>query len=238
MTDQPKAIFFDLDGTLLDPSDATLEADWHATLVACNDGSFDVEKLVPHLHEIRIAFWKDAERARRGRTDLIWAREAIVRDAFDRIGVTNDPLATRIGADYFMRRDNAMALFPSAIETLEHFRAMNVRTALITNGGAAGQRGKVERFALAPYFDCIVIEGEFGVGKPDERVFQHALAAVGCDPSSAWMVGDNLVADIETPHRLGMHTVWVDADARGLPASAAVQPHRTVRSVAELMPSR
>lgn len=128
-----------------------------------------------------------------------------------------------------------MALFPRAIETIEHFRSAGVRTALITNGGASGQRGKVERFALAPYFDCVVIEGEFGVGKPDERVFQHALAAVGCDPSSAWMVGDNLVADIETPHRLGMHTVWVDADARGLPASAAVRPHRTVGSIAELV---
>ena len=40
MTNVPKAIFFDLDGTLLDPSDATLEADWHASLIECGDGSF------------------------------------------------------------------------------------------------------------------------------------------------------------------------------------------------------
>ena len=236
-TDQPKAIFFDLDGTLLDPSDATLEADWHASLIECNDGSFDAGSLLPHLHEIRVGFWKDAERARRGRTDLTWARESIVQDAFARIDVTNDELATRISANYHARRQAAMALFPRAIETIEQVRIAGIRTALITNGGASGQRGKVERFALAPYFDCIVIEGEFGVGKPDERVFRHALAAVGCGPNSAWMIGDSLEADIVTPHRLGMHTVWVDAEARGLPESAAVRPHRTVRSVAELMPS-
>jgi len=235
MTEQPKAIFFDLDGTLLDPSDATIEADWRASCEACCDGAFEVDRLLPHLHEIRIGFWKDAERARRGRADLMWARESIVRDAFAKIGLTNDKLAARIGADYFERREAAIALFPSAVETVERIRAMGIRTALITNGGAAGQRSKVERFALAPYFDCIVIEGEFGVGKPDERVFHHALSAVGSSPEQTWMVGDNLEADIATPHRLGMHTVWVDAEARGLPASAAIQPHRIVRTIAELV---
>jgi FMN phosphatase YigB (HAD superfamily) len=49
------------------------------------------------------------------------------------------------------------------------------------------------------------------------------------------MVGDNLEADIATPHRLGMHTIWVDAQARGLPKKAAVQPHRILRSIAELL---
>jgi putative hydrolase of the HAD superfamily len=109
--------------------------------------------------------------------------------------------------------------------------------ALLTNGEARNQRRSVETHALERYFDCIVIEGEFGTGKPDERVFRHALAATGCDPERAWMVGDNLEADIATPYRLGMHTVWVDADARGLPASAPVRPHRIVRAIAELVPS-
>lgn len=238
MTDQPQAIFFDLDGTLLDPSDATLEADWRASCEAYGDGTFDVDRLLPHLHGVRIGFWKDAERSRRGRADLMWARGAVVRDAFAKIDLTDNNLAARIASDYFERRDAAITLFPSAVETVERVRAMGIRTALITNGGAVGQRGKVERFALAPYFDCIVIEGEFGVGKPDERVFHHALASVGCTAESAWMVGDNLEADIATPHRLGMHTIWLDADARGLPASAAARPHRIVRSIAELMPPR
>jgi FMN phosphatase YigB (HAD superfamily) len=50
------------------------------------------------------------------------------------------------------------------------------------------------------------------------------------------MVGDNIHADIETPLRLGMHTVLVrDGDAQPAPASEA-RPHRTVRSIAELLP--
>jgi putative hydrolase of the HAD superfamily len=235
---QPAAVFFDLDGTLLDPSDATLEEDWRASCEACADGSFEVAQLMPHVHEVRNWFWKDAERARHGRLDLAWARQQIVIDAFERAGLKPDKeLAARIGADYFERREAAMAMFPAAIATVEHFRAKGIGTALITNGGAEGQRAKVERFALEPYFDCIVIEGEFGCGKPDERVFRHALAATNSEPERTWMIGDNFDADITTPHRLGMHTVWIDTDALGRSPVASVTPHRIIRSIAELLAS-
>ena len=87
---------------------------------------------------------------------------------------------------------------------------MGVKLALITNGSAEGQRGKVVRFELERFFGCIVIEGEFGVGKPDERVYKHALAALATDPEDAWMVGDNLEWEVAVPQRLGLRGIWVD----------------------------
>ena len=80
-----------------------------------------------------------------------------------------------------------------------------------------------------------MIEGEFGCGKPDERVFHHALSSITCDAENAWFVGDNLEADITVPHRLGMHTVWVDEAGAGLPEPAAVVPHRVIRGIRELL---
>ena len=97
--------------------------------------------------------------------------------------------------------------------------------ALVTNGAAISQRQTIDRFGLASYFECIVIEGEFGAGKPDERVFHHALGAVSCQPEHAWFVGDNLEADIATPHRLGMHTIWIDEAGEAAPPSAPRPPH-------------
>ena len=110
-----------------------------------------------------------------------------------------------------------------------------LKMALITNGNAISQRRSINRFALTRYFDCIVIEGEFGVGKPDERVFRHALASCAVEPARTWMIGDNLEADIVTPHRLGMHTIWVDESGVGVPADADAKPHRIVRHVRELL---
>ncbi len=236
-TPQPHAIFFDLDGTLLDPSDATLEDDWRASVQTCCDGSYDIEQLLRHVHAVRHWFWGDTDRARRGRLDLNWARTTIVQEAFERAGWdSNIALASQIGADYFERREAAMALHDAATSILNRVRADGIRTALITNGGAAMQRSKVDRFGLEQYFDCIVIEGEFGAGKPDERVFRHALTATGCEPERTWMIGDNFDADIVTPHRLGMYTWWIDATGAGVPADAAVQPHRVIASVADFLP--
>jgi putative hydrolase of the HAD superfamily len=128
--------------------------------------------------------------------------------------------------------------YPSAIDTLDALRARGVRMALLTNGEAKNQRRSVVQHKLEQYFDCVVIEGEFGIGKPDERVFRHALQACSSEPSSTWMVGDSLEADIAPTIALGMHTVWVDELGDGLPHTSKVHPHRIVRAISELVQER
>jgi putative hydrolase of the HAD superfamily len=113
-------------------------------------------------------------------------------------------------------------------------RASGHRLALLTNGAAVAQRRKITRFELADLFDSILVEGELGFGKPDERVYARALSALDVKPSEAWMVGDNLEWDVAAPQRLGLRGVWIDARGRGLPAGSAVRPDHIVRSLAEL----
>ncbi|TAK58305.1 MAG: HAD family hydrolase [Dehalococcoidia bacterium] len=234
MPDAPKAVFFDLDGTILD-WETGMEDSWLASCERHCDGAHTPAQLHEAIRTRRTWFWSDGERAYRGRMDLDAASREIVRYAFSDLGRADTATADLLGDHYRGLRAAAIEPFPGAIETIEALHRRGVPLALITNGGARSQRSSIEKFGLERYFDCIVVEGEFGVGKPDERVFRHALAAAACDPAEAWMVGDNLIADIETPCRLGMHTVWVDAHARGLPKGATVQPHRIVRSIAELV---
>lgn len=230
----PKAILFDMDGTILDWQTG-MEESWRASCEAHCDGSYEPARMHEAIRSRRSWFWDDVERSARGRLDLDGASREVVRHAFADLGLEGDAIAGRIADDYRARRTAGITPYPGAIETLAAFRERGMPMALVTNGAALSQRASIERFALASYFDCIVIEGEFGCGKPDERVFRHALSAVACGPEHAWMVGDSLEADIAMPHRLGMHTVWVDAAETGLPENAPVRPHRTVRGIAELV---
>jgi putative hydrolase of the HAD superfamily len=234
VTDSPKAVFFDMDGTILD-WETGMEDSWLASCERHCDGTQTPAQMHEAIRARRTWFWADEERAYHGRMDLDAASRWIVRHAFADLGRADVATADRLGDHYRSLRAEAIAPYPGAIETIEALHRRAVALALITNGGARSQRRSIEKFALERYFGCIVVEGEFGVGKPDERVFRHALAATACDPADAWMVGDNLTADIETPHRLGMHTVWVDPHDRGVPADAGVRPHRIVRSIAELV---
>jgi len=110
-----------------------------------------------------------------------------------------------------------------------------VRLALITNGPALGQRAKLERFGLAHFFEHILIEGEFGAGKPDERVYRHMLdqLCVSCD--AIWSIGDDLERDIAAPQRLGLTAIWVDAASRGLPTDCAVSPDHIITGLRDLL---
>jgi len=239
MTEQPRAIFFDMDGTILDWQSG-MEESWLAACETHCDGRYVPLELHEAIRARRTWFWDDPERALRGRLDLDAASREIVRHAFADMRLEPVELAHRIADDYRARRIEAIAPYPGAIETLQAFRERGLPMALITNGNAIAQRRSVERFGLEQYFDCVIIEGEFGVGKPDERVFQHALASCRVSAEGTWMVGDSLEADIAPAVELGLHAVWVDpsTDApvetlRGW--GGGVRPHRIVRRIAELL---
>ncbi len=224
-----------MDGTILDWQSAMGES-WKR---ACAEGAAGVASLTGHalveaVYVARDAFWADDVLSKLGRMDLLAATTRIVTDALASLGQDDPELAARIALDYRTERDAKIAPFPGAIETLVALRERGIPLALITNGGSYGQRLSIDKWGLAHYFDCIIVEGEFGCGKPDARVFEHALQQTACEPGSAWMVGDNLQADIAPAIALGLHTVWVDAEGAGAPDGIDVRPHRIVRSIAEL----
>lgn len=79
-----------------------------------------------------------------------------------------------------------------------------------------------------------MIEEEVGVGKPDTRVFEIAMQKLGLGPEDVWMVGDNLVWDVEAPQKLGIYAVWNDFRKKGLPKNSIIIPNRIISEISEL----
>jgi len=229
------ALLLDLDDTLLDYSGGADRCWTEACHAACTTMGLASEPLVTALAEVRRWFWEDPARHRRERVNMLKAWQGIVSHALDSLGMPGrDDIAAAVAHDFAARRRQRMHLFEDALETLERFRAAGVPLGLVTNGDAGQQRDKIERFDLARFFGVIVIEGEFGAGKPDEVVYRHALSALGARPETTSMVGDHLEFDVGGSQRLGMCGIWLDRDGVGLPAGAAVQPRRIIRSLREL----
>lgn len=228
-----KALLLDLDDTLLDYSGG-VDEHWEAAVRARCMPDLDAGTLVAAVAETRRWFWDDPARHRRERVNMLGAWQHIVEFALERLGVAADGLAPAIARDFAARRREAMRLFPDALESLERFRRRGVPLGLVTNGDATQQRDKIERHGLARFFDAIVIEGEFGAGKPEEIVYRHALGELGVAPEETWMAGDHLEFDVDAPQRLGMRGVWMDRPGRGLPPGSPIRPHRIVRSLRDL----
>ena len=231
----PTALLLDLDDTILDDSSLVHDS-WRGACAAHADrfAPLDPAVVVDAIRKSSKWFWDDPDRHREGRLQLNGARREVVRLALVELGVENPELAACIADAYSHRRHIAMAPLPDAIDTVRWLRESGRSLALLTNGAAAAQRNKIARFDLVDLFDVILVEGELGFGKPDERVYARALSTLGVQPADAWMVGDNLEWDVAAPQKLGMRGVWIDPYGRGVPDESRVKPDFIVRSLADL----
>jgi putative hydrolase of the HAD superfamily len=230
-----KALLVDLDDTLLDYTGGVDDCWLHACEAHAGPVGIDPVGLVKAIVETRRWFWSDPGRHRTERTDMQRAWTRITGHALGRLGRPDETLAGAIAADFAERRWERMTLFPGVVGALEALRARGVPLALVTNGDAGHQRRKIAQHDLERFFDVLVIEGEMGVGKPDELVYRYALSKLRVKPEEAWMVGDNLEWDVAAPQRLGLRGVWVDGPGQGLPKGADVVPHRVIRAFPELL---
>ena len=234
----PKGILFDLDDTILSAYGRP-EAAWRKVAQAFVPRIAPVaaDELALLINDVAREFWADAARHKEWRAKLGEARREIVRRGCAGLGFSSDLIAAM--ADRFtLLRDEEMALFPGACETLDELKARGVRLALITNGSSEVQRAKITRFALGHRFEHIQIEGEHGFGKPEERAYLHAMQALGVTAPDTWMIGDNLEWEVVAPQRLGIYAIWIDVHGDGLPADSTVRPDRIIRSLTELLPDQ
>lgn len=228
-----KAVLLDLDDTLLDYSSGA-EQCWTQACGA-RASALDQPRLLAELARSRRWFWSDPERHRRERTDMRRAWTTIVARALEGCGAADPRVAAEVAEDFAERRRAVMTLFPEAREFLSALRARGLPLALVTNGDAREQRDKIERHALAPFFDAILIEGEMGVGKPEAIIYRRALDALGVPPGpDVWMVGDHLEWDVAGSQRVGLRAAWIDRPGAGLPPDAAIRPDLILRALGEL----
>jgi len=228
-----RAVFFDMDDTLLDGYTA-MQAAWgvvcadEATAQGCEAGA-----LRDAIRRESMLFWKDEAVVGHWRVRLEEAREQCVRLALEKEGLDHSR-AGSIARRYTEEHRARLRPFDDAIETLEALRAQDLRLGLLTNGASVPQREKIERFSLARLMDVIVIEGEFGKGKPEREVFEHALASVGVAAQDAWHVGDNLFADVGGARKAGLHAVWIHRDRLEIREDAVAVPDRSISHLGEL----
>lgn len=237
MTGTPKAIVFDLDDTLIQTNAASAITWEGLAREFARELSVAEDVFSSALDESRKWFWDDAQRHKTWRLRMGESSAEVLRLTNLRLGLTAAPdaMLERFANSYVQRFFDALELFPDARKVLDALHARGTRLALITNGGAEWQRRKIDLHALENEFECIVVEGEFGVGKPDPRTYQHALSTLGVDAAETWMVGDRLDWDVLAPQSVGITGVWFDFQAKGLPARRLGDPDRIIKQLGELL---
>jgi len=205
------AVFFDLDGTLVDSDSAR-----DAAVRAMVDGD-DVVDLWRNLEDKYFDAYlageiSHAEQRRRRVADLHAALKRPVReDWFD---------------DYLTAYEDAWSAFSDAAPTLA---VLKTRVGVLTNGRHDQQHAKLLASGLRSAVEALITSHELGVAKPAAAAFAAACDAFGLAPSEVVYVGDRLDVDAQAACDAGLRGIWLNrTDAV---AAAAVE---TICSLHEL----
>ena len=138
----------------------------------------------------------------------------------------DDPQLAGAAFDIFFSERNRVMLYDDALGALA-FLARRFPLVALSNGNA-----DVHRIGIGSYFRGSISAQQFGVGKPDPRIFQAASEAAGVRPHEVLHVGDDAALDVLAAQACGMQAVWVNRTDQ--PWTHPVQPHLTVTTLTEL----
>jgi putative hydrolase of the HAD superfamily len=232
----PTAVLFDLDDTLILYGGVALKA-WDKScqdFLANHEVAFTKEELLAVVEKVHNWYWNDPTMHKTGRLNLLDARREIAELSLFEFNIYDAKMSKSLADSYSFHRKELMCLFPKTIATLTELRSRGIRMGLVTNGTAAAQREKLARFGLEEFFEIILIEQEVGYGKPDIRIYELALELLGLSAADVWMVGDDLVGDVQAPQSMGIFSIWNDYKKTGLPPTSDAMPDRIVSDVSSL----
>jgi putative hydrolase of the HAD superfamily len=188
---RPRAILFDVDGTLVDRRGAFRR--WALKLMARHPRKFPVPRRADDL-----AFLETLDG--HGLRDPA----AFVADVATAYGLDAGELGERL-------HDELAECIEPDLEVADMLAALSEEfvLAVVDNGSADIAREKLLRAGLAGHLAMIFLSGELGVEKPSPLIFEQALDTIGCPPEEALHVGDDPELDVAAAHAAGVATCWL-----------------------------
>jgi FMN phosphatase YigB (HAD superfamily) len=223
-------VYFDLDDTLIDTTNAVLEA-YAAALAEIRPAVVNAGREPPSraVEEELLGTFGSTMPAE---YFSAWLYEASVDSSLRR------ELAAR-GTAIFARRTREIEPYPEARPVLEWLAGEGIGRGIISDGRADEQRAKLEHAGLAQLIGPVFVSEDYPVfkGKPSLAMFEDALAAAKAPARAVMYVGDR-AKDVIGANLAGIISVrvlqgWAN---RGPPSKhfAAAQPAHVIANLGEL----
>lgn len=214
MSSKPKAIFFDLDETLVENVTsiqdlfANIYGDFNRDL-----GEHNRDAFFTTLRPIIGGFWNSM--FLRDETPEQLLCQAFTDSILALNMHTNEQskvLGERMFEQFCYNSRNNVRFHEGAEHTLEQLRNQGFTTGIITNGIERLQLGKIEQLDLQHKVDHVIVSAQARAHKPHAKVFELALQRANASAEHAWQIGDHATNDVAGAIRAGMSGVFYDPD--------------------------
>lgn len=253
-----KAILFDLDDTLLWDDRSVKEAFQATCAEAGKHYEVDIERLEEEVRREARALYESFEafpftkliginpfeglwaRFAEGKQDEFRKLQSFVpsyrKESWTRglraLGIEDEELGSKLGEMFAAERRTRPIVYEETFEVLDQLKG-KYKLLLLTNGSPDLQQEKLAGVpSLAAYFDHIIISGDFGRGKPDASIFEHAMSLLGITAEEGVMIGDKLTTDIQGSNTVGMRNMWINR--HGMPLANDIVPVHEITSLRDI----
>ena len=202
MTQELRAVLWDMDGTLLDSADFHWLS-WREVLAA--EG-----------FELTRERFNESFGRRNDATLRAYFGEGFPLSEVDRIGALKEARYRE------MVREHGVELLPGVGRWLARLKADGWRQALASSASLLNVDAILGALRIAGFFDAIVSAEDVETGKPDPEVFLVAAARVSVPPARCIVIED-APAGIEAARLAGMRSIGVQSSHTSLSADVVVR---------------
>ena len=189
----PNAILFDTDNTL------------YPYEIANSKATEAVKNKVIHIFSVNSEDFDQAYKKakneiknRLGNTASSHSRLLYLQRMLEIMGLGSQVLiALDLEQTYWRTFLSNAILFKGVKDLLEEIRLLGIPIAVVTDLTSQIQFRKMVYFGIDKFFDYIVTSEESGKDKPAEESFKLAIEKMKPKGDNFWMIGDNLISDID-----------------------------------------
>ena len=212
-----KAIFIDIDDTLLDYIPCCREAFDHAINRINPSNLSNEDELFELFFAISGRLFSEAKHGQHTIAEVmeLYPKEFIATIGYPESAV--DPFKHAFRAAW----GKTHTLVPEAKQMLENLRAKGYRLFAASNSFGHLQRSRLEQAGILNYFEDTYISMDIGYDKPDIRFYQSALKRCGLEPQEVLMIGDSMTTDVLGAQAAGMDALFFDRQKDSLLALTA-----------------
>ena len=142
-----------------------------------------------------------------------------IQEAAKDLGVClSDEQALNMQKEY-KKNQQKLQMSDITISILELAKENNVKLGIITNGPSEHQWAKIKALGIESWIgrENIIVSGDYGINKPDVRIFEIMQEKLQLPNDSLYYIGDSLENDIVGANNADWRAIWINRYKRKLP---------------------